>query len=272
MENVAIHVAGPYFLDCEGIVWKWTKFSDPYKFHDNILPKIRTMKTDSISTYFVGIDGSLWRNISNEKIYLLSKSHDVIDVFLPKCNIREKFIDLLCKNGRIVRVSFSKDIKQIFNEICPFSNVQSIMYYSEKKIIDAGFYRPNYTIIDDRIPSVFYLLSDNSIISNLNFSTRFDVALKNVEKMENGWILTSDGKLLSLLSLDDNWNWRLLPATRKVKHIEIIDFTAFLPENVIFTDYTALYFLHGNNEHAIILDNSGKIPFNRGQRKKSAYK
>ena len=173
LENVAVHVAGPYFLDCEGIVWKWNdeNFENPIKFHDDILPKIRTVKTNSTSTYFVGMDGSLWGKISNGEISLLSNSHDVIDVFVPKvCYSQDNFIDLLCPKGRIVRASsFSSDIKNIiFTEICPFSNVQSIMYNYEKKL-------------GGEVLSVLYHLTDNSVIST-NFSSSGIFLLKMLKK------------------------------------------------------------------------------------------
>ena len=257
LENLAIHVAGSYILDCEGIVWKWNKenYENPIKFHDDILPKIRTVKKNSCSTFFVGIDGSVWVKISKKsEISLLSNSHDVIDVFVHD-NIRKHFTYLLCTNGRIVRASyFPKDINQIsFHEICPFSNVQSIMFcFEDDYEVKRG---------EDGMLSVFYLLSDNSIIISTGISTGWDISIKNVKKMENGWILTLDGKLLSL---DINRNWK---PVGKQKNIDIIDFVAFSHENVIFTDYSTLYY--SNKEKTIALSGSERI-FNQG--KKSAYK
>ena len=246
-------------MDCEGIVWKWNdeNFENPIKFHDDILPKIRTVKTNSTSAYFVGMDGSLWGKISNREISLLSNTHDVIDVFVPKiCYSKDNFIDLLCPKGRIVRASsFSRDIKNIFfTEICPFSNVQSITYCSEKKL-------------GGEVLSILYHLTDNSVISS-NISTRWDISIKNVEKMENEWVLTTDGQLLSL---DANWKWTVLkPAVGKETNIEIIDFVVCSPERVIFTDYSALYF--GDKVNTTVIRYSETIPFTRAQGKKSANK
>ena len=172
-----------YLLGENGIVWKFNTNPDVKKserfYSLSGIPPINRFLIEYDQAYFVGNDGSLWREDINCEITQLF-CNDVINVFCSRRNF------VLCENGKIL-----KSTVEGFSEILCCSSVVSIQVYDFMRLSS---------------PILVFLLENGYVYYGENRKVDFLVRdIKSITICGNLlYSLTNDGELLQF-AMSDNF-------------------------------------------------------------------